>query len=191
MNQPHHPDTELDSLADAFDNVLHSLSTQDPVQQDLSEPLTTVAVLAAHLSAKIHDAHAALATCAPADRLSHAATATDLCHAIGAAGGAVNALAAAQDAHLFIDHFPDRYGNPDADTAFARTRIAAALTTARANLTEASGYLRHLTHTGPAEELLRAAHARSRRAATTGIGHSSTPAASTSPPAPPSRGPKR
>lgn len=128
MNQPHHPDAELDALAVEFGTVLHSFSAQDPVQHHLSERMTTVVDLAARLGSKIHDAHYALATCSPADRSSHAATATELCHAVGAA---------------------DRYGNPDADTAFARTRIAAALTTARANLTEASGYLRHLTHTEP------------------------------------------
>jgi hypothetical protein len=185
MNQPHHQDAELDALANEFDTVLHSLSTQDPSQQHLSGPLAAVVDLTARLGSKIHDAHAALAACPPADRSSHAATATELCHAVGAAGQAVSALAAAQDAHLFIGHFADRYGHPDADTAFARTRIAAALTTARDNLTETSGYLRHLTGTDPAGQLLRAARARSHQAATTATGCSAmSPASSGTPVAP-------
>jgi hypothetical protein len=131
MNQPCDPSTEFDALADEFDAVLHFLSTQNPAPQHLSGPLTTVTGLVVRLGSAIHDAHGALAACAPADRPSHAANATELCHAIGAAGRAVNALAAAQDAHLFIDQFADRYGHPDADTAFAHTRITAALTRAR------------------------------------------------------------
>lgn len=191
MNQPHHPDTELDSLAAEFDTVLHSLSTQDPAQHPLHGPLTAVVDLAARLGSKIHDAHAALATCAPADRSSHAATATELCHAVGAAGRAVSALAAAQDAHLFIDHFAHRYGHPHADSAFARTRIAAALTTARDNLTETSGYLRRVTDTDPAGRRLRAAGARSRQADTTAMGRSAIPPASPHTPVPPNPTRKR
>ncbi|WP_433888502.1 hypothetical protein [Streptomyces sp. CA-111067] len=191
MNQPHRPDTELDALADEFDAVLHSLSTPGAAPHHLSEPLTTVLSLDARLGPKIHDAHTALATCTPADRPFHAATADTLCHAAAAAGRAVNALVAAQSAHLFIDHFPDRYGNADVNIAFARTRIAAALTTARDSLAKTSDCLRDLTADNPAGPLLRAARARSPRAATTGVGRSSTPAASGSPPAPPNRGPKR
>jgi hypothetical protein len=86
---------------------------------------------------------------------------------------------------LFIDHFADRYGHPDADTAFARARIAAALTTARDNLTETSGYLRHLTDTDPAGQLLRAARARSRQAATAAAGCSAISPASSGTPVPP------
>lgn len=184
MNQPDHPGTELDALAAEFDAVLHSLSAQDPAPQHLSGPLAAVVDLAARLGSTIHDAHAALAACPPADRSSLAATATELCHAVGAAGRAVSALAAAQDAHLFIDHFADRYGHPGADTAFARARIAAALTTARDNLTETSGYLRHLTGTDPAGQLLRAARARS-QVATTATAYSAISPASSSPPTPP------
>ncbi|MFC4035168.1 hypothetical protein ACFO3J_27395 [Streptomyces polygonati] len=185
MNQPHHPDPELSSLAEAFDNVLHSLSTQNPAQHDLSDPLTSVAELTARLSSTIRDAHTALATCAPAARSSHAATATDLCLAIGAAGRAVNALATAQDAHLFIDHFADRYGNPDDAAAFARTRIAAALTKARDNLTETRGYLRHVNDAG--DQLQRAACARSSHAPTAGPAGSMS--AITPAPTPPGVGP--
>ncbi|SHN23084.1 hypothetical protein [Actinacidiphila paucisporea] len=185
MNQPHQPDTELDFLAAEFDAVLHSLRAQDPAAHRLSGPLTAVVDLTARLGSTLHDAHAELAGCAPADRSSLAATATELCHAVGAAGRAVSALAAAQNAHLFIGHFADRYGHPDADTAIARARIAAALTTARDNLTETSGYLRHLTGTDTAGQLLRAARARSRQADGAAMGSAAVSPAESSTPIPP------
>ncbi|WP_435178138.1 hypothetical protein [Actinacidiphila sp. bgisy145] len=184
MNQPHQPDTELHALAAEFDAALRSLSTPGPAPQHLSEALTTVVGLTARLGPEIHDAHAALTTCAPADRSFHAATADQLCHAVAAAGRAVNELVKAQSAHLFIDHFPDLYGNADVNIAFARTRIATALTTARDNLSEAHSYLRDLTATNPASPLLHAARARSPRA-TTGASLSATSAASSSTHVPP------
>lgn len=121
----------------------------------------------------------------PLNRSTLAATATELCHAVGAAGRAVSALAAAQDARLFIGHFSDRYGHPDVDSAFARARIAAALTTARDNLTETSGYLRHLSGTDPAVQLLRAARARSRQADGAAMGSAAVSPAESSTPIPP------
>jgi hypothetical protein len=185
MNQPRVPSTELDALADEFDGVLHSLSTENPAPQHLSGPLATVTGLVVRLGSAIRDAHGALAASAPADRPSHAATATELCHAIGAAGRAVNALAAAQDAHLFIDYFADRYGHPDVDTAFAHTRITAALIRARDNLTETSGYLRSVKPVEPAGHLLRVALARSSQADTTAMGRATVSPAGSSTPIPP------
>lgn len=185
MNQPRHPSTELDALADEFDAVRHALSTENPAPHHLSGPLTTMTDLVVRLGSANHDAHGALAACPPADRPSHAATATELCHAIGAAGRAVNALAAAQDAHLFIDYFADRYGHPDVNTAFAHTRITAALTRARDNLTETSGYLRNAKPVEPAGQLLRVALARSNQADTPAKGRAAETPAESSTPIPP------
>jgi hypothetical protein len=185
MNPPHPPDTEPTALADAFDNVRHSLGP-DLTQNSLSESLATTAALTARLSDALHDIHRTLATGEPADRADRAATATQLCHAVSTASQAVSELAAAHDAHLFIDHFPNRYGNPEVNTAFARARISTALTTARDRLAETITHLRPLTSAGPAGQLQLAARARSPR-----IPSSAGPTPSTVPtaPAPPTAAP--
>jgi hypothetical protein len=169
INHPLLPNAELDAIADAFDNVLILLpdarDRQTRSGDRLSGALTAVTALLVRLSSTLRDTHTALATAAPPDQPFHAATASDLALAIGSAGQAAKSLAAAHEAHLFIDHFTAIYDNPADNAAFARTRIAGHLATARTALGEAGGRLRHLTHAGPPNLLALQARDRRRTAA--------------------------
>lgn len=191
MNQPLTPVpvTELEALIDAFEGVLVTLpnaySTQDRSHERLADASTTVAGLAVRLNSQRNRTLTALGAAAPASRMGHANTASSLTVAIGNVGRALNEMAAAQDAHLFIDHFPTRYGNPETNSSFARDRINAHLDTARNALTEAAEKLRHTAQRRATEERLRAARARGSQKAAPTIRDSAAPATPTPSPAKP------
>ncbi|MEC3996125.1 hypothetical protein VSR01_22445 [Actinacidiphila sp. DG2A-62] len=176
MNQPplHEPSspssvTELEALADAFAGVLHTMptsySTPDRSQERLAEALTAVVSLAVRLDSQLNRTLTALGATGPADPAGYAIIASDLTLVIGNLGRALNEMAAAQDAHLFIDHFAADYDRPDVNTPFARGRTATYLGTARDALTEAAARLRYTAKRRATEERLRAAQSRGPRRA--------------------------
>jgi hypothetical protein len=182
---------ELTRLADTVEMTASQLplaySKPGPDLRHLSVTLTQVRDLLDVLADANNRLHTHLAaTTAPAPHLAH--TASDLSYALGATGRAVNYLAAAQSAQLFIDHTPDMYGNSDVDCDFARARITNHLTTAREALTEASTLLR--TQAGRAEpgaERLHAARARSPHTLATATAPPAAPSTQAPPAGTPSR----
>jgi hypothetical protein len=172
MNQPptRSPDTELAAIADAFESVLRTLptsySTRDRFRERLTDALTTVAGLAVRLDSQLNHTLTALSAAALADRPGHANTASDLTVVIGNAGRALNELAAAQDARLFIDHAATDYDRPEINTLFAQGRTITHLGTAREVLAESAERLRYAARRRAAEQRSRAAQARGPRKST-------------------------
>jgi hypothetical protein len=172
---------ELTRAAEAFavaESELPRLYGKPPGLHHLSASLAHVRDLLnvlADANTRLHT-HLAAPT-GPAPHLAR--TASDLSHALGAAGRAVNHLAAAQSTQLFIDHTPDMYGNPDVNCDFARARISTHLAAAHQALNDAGTLLPHLRPAEPAAERLHAARTRSPH----------TPATTATPPATPSTAP--
>lgn len=191
MNQHLAPSTAMLDLGGDAEALSHRLplaySKPGPDLYSLADCLGALGTLASHLGAGIPSTQLSPATGAAPGRQHEAEAARDLACAAGATGRAINALAAAQDAQLFIDHFASRYGNPQVDSDFARSRIGAHLTTARTALAEATTRLREgAAQANLREHRVRAARTRSPHASAVNARDASATSPGSSTTSPPS-----